>query len=122
MSEATAPVRRRVDCDAVGGIPLERLAARVGTTPFFAYDRSLIIARMELLRATMPAGLDISYAIKANPMPAVVGHLLGLTDSFDVASAAEMQVALDAGRPAGRISFAGPGKTPAELTQAIAAA
>lgn len=121
MSEATAPVRRRVDCDAVGGIPLERLAARVGTTPFFAYDRSLITARMELLRATMPAGLDISYAIKANPMPAVVGHLLGLTDSFDVASAAEMQVALDAGRPAGRISFAGPGKTPAELTQAIAA-
>ena len=24
---------------AVGGIPLERLAARVGSTPFFAYDR-----------------------------------------------------------------------------------
>ena len=26
----------------VGGIPLPRLAARVGQTPFFAYDRQLL--------------------------------------------------------------------------------
>ena len=32
-----------------------------------------------------------------------------------------MRVALDTGMPADHISFAGPGKTPAELTQAIAA-
>ena len=26
----------------VGGIPLERLAARVGQTPFYAYDRTVV--------------------------------------------------------------------------------
>jgi diaminopimelate decarboxylase len=121
MSEALASAPRRVDCDSVGGIPLERLAARVGSTPFFAYDRRLISERVELLRTTLPAGIQLSYAVKANPMPAVVQHLSGLVDSFDVASAGEMLVALDTPMPANRVSFAGPGKTSAELAQAIAA-
>jgi diaminopimelate decarboxylase len=121
MSAAIATVERRVDCDEIGGIPLDRLAERVGGTPFFAYSRGLITERIELLRSTLPAGIDLSYAVKANPMPAVVQHLSGIVDSLDVASAAEMAVALDTPMPATRVSFAGPGKTPAELTQAIAA-
>jgi diaminopimelate decarboxylase len=121
MSEAATTVGRRVDCDAVAGIGLERLAARAGQTPFFAYDRAMLTKRIELLRSTLPAGIDLSYAVKANPMPAVVQHLGGLVDSFDVASAAEMLVALDTPMPSSRVSFAGPGKTPAELSQAIAA-
>jgi diaminopimelate decarboxylase len=121
VSGAVATAQRRVDCDAVGGIPLERLAERVGGTPFFAYDRRLLSERIELLRSTLPAGIDLSYAVKANPMPAVVQHLSGLVDSFDVASAAEMLVALDTPMRANRVSLAGPGKTVAELTQAIAA-
>jgi diaminopimelate decarboxylase len=121
VSEAVATAERRVDCDGVGGIPLDRLAERVGGTPFFAYDRRLMTERIELLRRTLPAGIDLSYAVKANPMPAVVQHLSGLVDSLDVASAAEMLVALDTPMPADRVSFAGPGKTPAELAQAIAA-
>ena len=121
MTGAVATAVRRVDCDAIGGIPLDRLAERVGGTPFFAYDRRLLTERIELLRATLPAGIELSYAVKANPMPAVVQHLSGLVDSLDVASAAEMLVALDTPMPADHVSFAGPGKTPAELTQAIAA-
>ncbi|MFC0532174.1 pyridoxal-dependent decarboxylase, exosortase A system-associated [Phytohabitans kaempferiae] len=106
---------------SVGGIPVDRLAERVGSTPFFAYDRGLLTRRIELLRATLPSGIDLSYAVKANPMPAVVQHLSGLVDSFDVASALEMRTALDTPMPANRVSFAGPGKTSAELTQAVAA-
>jgi diaminopimelate decarboxylase len=121
VSEATVTPVRRVDCESIGGIPLERLAERAGGTPFFAYDRGLLTERVELLRSTLPVGIDLSYAVKANPMPAVVQHLSGLVDSFDVASAAEMRVALDTPMPADHVSFAGPGKTPAELTQAIAA-
>jgi diaminopimelate decarboxylase len=121
MRHAIATVQRHVECNSVGGIPLARLAERVGGTPFFAYDRRLLTQRIELLRSTLPAGIDLSYAVKANPMPAVVQHLSGLVDSFDVASAAEMLVALDTQMPSNRVSFAGPGKTPAELTQAIAA-
>lgn len=105
----------------VGGMAIDRLAERAGGTPFFAYDRALLSERVALLRAHLPAGLDLSYAVKANPMPAVVQHLSGLVDSLDVASSAEMLAALDTPMPPERVSFAGPGKTPAELTQAVAA-
>ena len=54
-------------------------------------------------------------------MPAVVQHLSGLVDALDVASAGEMRIALDTPMPADHVSFAGPGKTPAELRQAVAA-
>jgi diaminopimelate decarboxylase len=106
---------------AVGGVSLERLAARVGSTPFFAYDRRLLSDRVAALRSALPAGIDLSYAIKANPMPAVVQHLSGLVDSFDVASVAEMRTALDTTISADHVSFAGPGKTQSEITQAVAA-
>ena len=117
MSSPVAELTRASGTFEPGGIPLERL----GGTPFFAYDRALLTERIALLRSTLPAEVKLSYAVKANPMPAVVQHLSGLVDSFDVASAAEMLVALDTPMPASRVSFAGPGKTPAELTQAIAA-
>lgn len=105
----------------VGGVPLGLLAERVGSTPFFAYDRSLLTARMALLRSVLPDGLALSYAMKANPMPAVVQHLAGLVDGIDVASAGELRVALDTTMPARNISFAGPGKSPGELRQGVAA-
>lgn len=105
----------------VNGQPLDRLAARAGSTPFFAYDRRRIADRVALLRRALPAGVGILYAVKANPMPAVVGLLAGLVDGFDVASVGEMKVALDAGMPAGSITFAGPGKSDADLRQAAAA-
>lgn len=106
---------------AVGGMPLDRLTARVGSTPYFAYDRQLLTERIQKIRATMPPTLRLGYAVKANPMPAVVQHLANLVDTLDVASALEMQTALDTPIPANRISFAGPGKTPAEISQAVAA-
>lgn len=97
------------------------LAERAGGTPFFAYDRGLLTARVADLRAALPSGIDLSYAIKANPMPAVVHHLSGLVDSFDVASALELRTALNTTVPPNRVSFAGPGKGLAELRQAVAA-
>lgn len=105
----------------VGGVPLERLAARVGSTPFFAYDRRLLSERVAQLRAALPDQIHLSYAIKANPMPAVVQHLSGLVDGFDLASGGELKVALDSGMAPDRISFAGPGKVRSELMQAVAA-
>jgi diaminopimelate decarboxylase len=105
----------------VGGMTLQRLAARVGTTPFFAYDRALLTARVERLRAALPKAIHLSYAVKANPMPAVVQHLAGLVDAMDVASTGEMATVLDTVLPAERVSFAGPGKTEAEIEKAVAA-
>ena len=105
----------------VGGVPLSLLAARVGSTPFYAYDRSLLTARVAHLRGVLPDEISLHYAMKANPMPAVVGHIACLVDGLDVASGAELRVALDAGMDPHEISFAGPGKSEGELAQAVAA-
>jgi diaminopimelate decarboxylase len=105
----------------LGGVPVSRLAERVGRTPFFAYDRAAITARIAALRDRMPAGLSIHYAVKANPMPAVVDHVARHVDGLDVASLGELQLALDAGVAPRDISFAGPGKRDEELRAAVAA-
>jgi diaminopimelate decarboxylase len=109
------------DCLVVGGMPLTRLAQRVGSTPFYAYDRALLDARVAQLRAQLPPQVRLHYSIKANPMPALVQHMAGLVDGLDVASGGELKVALDTGFNPAHISFAGPGKTDAELTRAVAA-
>lgn len=105
----------------VGGQRLSVLARRVGRTPFYAYDRGLIRQRVQALRTVLPSEVKLHYAMKANPMPAVVQCLVGLVDGIDVASAGELQVALDAGADPQEVSFAGPGKRDAELVQAVAA-
>ena len=105
----------------VGGIPLERLVDRVGQTPFYAYDRELLTRRVAELRAALPASIKLHYAMKANPMPAVVSHMARLVDGIDVASGGELRVALDSGADPHKISFAGPGKRHTKLRQAVAA-
>ena len=104
----------------IGGQPLKLLAERVGQTPFYAYDRELLRGRVAELRAALPASVKLHYAMKANPMPAVVGLMAQLVDGIDVASGGELRVALDAGADPREISFAGPGKRESELRQAVA--
>jgi diaminopimelate decarboxylase len=105
----------------VGGMSITQLADRMGSTPFYAYDRALLDARAARLRQALPASIHVHYAMKANPMPALVRHMVGLVDGIDVASGGELRVALDAGADPAHISFAGPGKTEAELAQAVEA-
>ncbi|MGH6636433.1 MAG: pyridoxal-dependent decarboxylase, exosortase A system-associated, partial [Gammaproteobacteria bacterium] len=123
MIKPTQPWHFKVleDCLYVGGIALARLAQRVGRTPFYAYDRQRITQRVALLRQTLPADITLHYAIKANPMPAVVQHLASLVDGLDIASSGELRVALDTPMPSQHMSFAGPGKSDSEICQAIAA-
>ncbi|MEZ5529351.1 MAG: pyridoxal-dependent decarboxylase, exosortase A system-associated [Porticoccaceae bacterium] len=105
----------------VGGMGVRKLADRVGQTPFYAYDRQLMTDRVAELRSILPDGIHLHYAMKANPMPAVVQHLSRLTDGLDVASLKELRVALDTGIAPTNISFAGPGKNDIELQAAAAA-
>ena len=105
----------------VGGERLSLLAARVGATPFYACSRSLLASRVAELRAALPTAVRLHYAMKANPLPALVQFMAGRVDGIDVASAGELKVALDAGADPREISFAGPGKREAELRQAVAA-
>jgi diaminopimelate decarboxylase len=106
---------------ALGGLPLSRLIERVGQTPAYLYDREKLRQRVADVRAALPPSVGLHYAVKANPMPALVGFMRPLVDGLDVASAGELALALDAGADAQHVSFAGPGKRDEELRQAVAA-
>jgi diaminopimelate decarboxylase len=106
---------------AIGGRRAGELVAQAGQTPVFVYSRALIDARMAQLRAAIPARIGVNYAIKANPLPAVIAHMEPLVDGFDIASAGELALTQQLGIAAARVSFAGPGKRDAELEAAIAA-
>jgi diaminopimelate decarboxylase len=105
----------------VGGSKLTDLARRVGSTPFFAYDRAAISARIASLRNALPPEIELHYAIKANPMPDVVAHVARAVNGLDVASAGELRIALATGMSPRDISFAGPGKGDDELERAVEA-
>lgn len=109
------------DCLCIGGRKVTELAYEAGRTPFYAYDRAAITSRLRTLRSTLPQGISLHYAVKANPMPALVRHIVPAVDGVDVASVREMQGALEAGARPETVSFAGPGKTDAELAAAAAA-
>lgn len=88
-------------------------------TPVFVYDTAMVTARVGRFRAAFP-GVDLHYAIKANPHTDLLAAVAPLVDGLDVASSGELARALDA-KPAAAISFAGPGKRDAELEAAILA-
>jgi diaminopimelate decarboxylase len=103
----------------IGGQRADVLVETSGRTPLFVYDMNLIRKRAADLRAAMPPSLRIHYAMKANPLPALVSEAVKITDGIDVASVGEMHIALKAG--AQHVSFAGPGKQDHELEDAIIA-
>ena len=122
----SGPIPPGYEADAEGrlliaGQDVSSLIEQAGDTPLFVYDHDMVAARVARLRAAMPAGLEIHYAIKANPFAPLVAMMAGIVDGFDVASEGELARALQAGMAASRISFAGPGKRTRELEAAIRA-
>ena len=55
------------NCLQVGGQPLTALARAVGKTPFYAYDRSVINARVTALRAALP-GVAVTASVDVLPV------------------------------------------------------
>src|SRR4029077_20496748 len=102
----------------VAGLDPEALATLAGT-PFYLYDLDVVTRRVAALRAALPSGFELAYAVKANPSLAVVAHLAGLGLAGDIASAGELELHERAGIPADRIVFTGPGKSEAEHRAAV---
>ena len=107
------------NCLRIGGHSLVDVTRQVGNTPFYAYDSGVMFTQVEQLRAALPTGIHLHYAVKANPMPEVVEYLAGITDGLDVASAGELNLALKSGGKPDNISFAGPGKSNLDLQAAV---
>eukprot|EP01037_Dinobryon_pediforme_P003557 gene3557-3603_t len=106
---------------APGGIRARDLVARAGGAPLFVYDSAMIATRIAALRAAMPAGLDLHYAVKANPFAPLLRFMAGHVDGFDIASGGEWRALQALGVAGARVGFAGPGKRDADLETAIAA-
>lgn len=108
------------------GVPLETLAAAVGT-PAYVYSSATLTRHYGLLAdavAAHPAALGqalIAFAVKANSNLSVLATLARLGCGADTVSEGEIRRALKAGVPANRIVFSGVGKTDAELAFAIEA-
>lgn len=83
----------------------------------YVYDTTALTARAAEVRAALPPGTTLLYAVKANGHPAVVAALAGVTDGLEVASGGELELAVAAG--ARRIVVGGPAKTDAELRSAV---
>ncbi|MEV5977392.1 type III PLP-dependent enzyme [Streptomyces sp. NPDC052114] len=102
---------------------LEELARHYGT-PCYVYDLDRVEAARRDLAAQLPEGTEIFYAFKANPHVDLVRALRagpGPACKAEISSTGELAAALEAGYPASDILYTGPGKTPGELNEAMAA-
>jgi diaminopimelate decarboxylase len=97
------------------GVPLDEIAARFGT-PLYVYSGGLIAGAYRAYdTALQPIPHRICYALKANPTGAILRLLAGLGAGADIVSGGELLAAERAGFAAGRIVFAGVGKSDEEI-------
>ena len=101
------------------GVPLDRLAAAVGT-PFYCYSSAVLSERYQAFTSSFDGRRAmICYSLKANSNQAVIATLARLGAGADVVSEGEMRRALAAGIPASHIVFAGVGKTEHEMAAGL---
>ena len=79
-----------------------------------------IYNRIAEIHSAFEGRFKISYAVKANPNAELLRLLRPRIELLDVSSGGELQLALDTGYEAERLSFSGPGKTIPELQLAVA--
>jgi ornithine decarboxylase len=83
---------------------LDFLATRRPSGPCLVVDLDVVADNFHAFEKALPES-NIYYAVKANPAPEILRLLAGLGSSFDTASVAEIEMALDAGATPDRISF-----------------
>ncbi|MCR4415163.1 MAG: type III PLP-dependent enzyme [Thermoguttaceae bacterium] len=83
---------------------LKELARKHGT-PLLLVSRSVLRGQLERFRRGLPR-VEPFYAVKANSHPEVIKVMVSGRASFDVASAAEMNLVLEAGAKPSQIIFA----------------
>ncbi len=104
-------------CD---GVPLGSIAERVGTPTYIYSAAAIRDAFLEFDRAFARHPHAIHYALKANSTLAIVRLLRDLGSHVDANSGGEIELALRAGFTPEQIVFTGVGKTPEELSRAVA--
>ena len=97
---------------------LTEAADRFGT-PAYIYATDIVEARLADLRAHLGRWFAISFAVKSNPNPALLGWMRDRLDYLDISSGGELVLGRQAGWDPARISFTGPAKQEFELRDAV---
>ena len=101
------------------GVPLDDLAARVGT-PAYVYSAASIREQYRLLDSAFAAlPHRLHYSVKANSSLAVLALLRELGAGLDIVSGGELYRARLAGFTGQDVVFSGVGKTERELEEAL---
>lgn len=104
-----------------GEVPLADLAAEHGT-PLYVYHRPEIESRVRTVQAAFAGHpTRICYSVKANSNLSLLRWLAGLGVGFDVVSTGELARTAAVGVPPEDVVFAGVGKRPDELDDAVRA-
>ena len=91
----------------------ERAERLADALPAYVYDLAALDAHAAAVRRAL-AGVELYYAVKANPDPELLHVLAPYTDGFEVSSGGEVAHVRSV-LPGARLAFGGPGKTDAEL-------
>jgi diaminopimelate decarboxylase len=86
--------------------------------PAYVTDHAALATHAATIRDALPTEIELLYAAKANPDPAVLQTLRPHIDGVEVASGGELQHVAKA-VPDLPVSFGGPGKTESDLELAV---
>jgi len=100
--------------DSFGRELLERYGS-----PLYAYDLEEAERRAKALCELLPKSAKLLYALKANPVPDVCATLQAAGCRVEIASVAELKIALEASFVPNEILCSGPGKTVAIVRDAL---
>lgn len=105
-------------CD---GVPLDALAARIGTPSYVYSAQTLREQYGRLSEAFAGTPHRLHYSVKANSSLALLAVLREMGAGVDIVSGGELFRALRAGYDGSGIVFSGVGKTEAEIEEALTA-
>jgi len=100
---------------------IRKRAKEGGTLNCYIYDTTAMRDKIAHLKAIMPAGVEVFYAMKANPHAAFLAAARETgAAGIEIASLGEAERALAAGFSPAELIFTGPGKSPEELSWSVA--
>ena len=111
--QSLAPAARSVAGAALRPVP-RATPLPPAATPYLDLDVAAAVTRYRRLGATLP-GTAVHYAVKANPMPALLGALATAGCRFDVAGPAEVVAVLEAGASPADLVYSNPVKRRADI-------
>ncbi|MDD5504684.1 MAG: diaminopimelate decarboxylase [Candidatus Omnitrophica bacterium] len=109
-------LRKSLYCESV---QIQRIAQNIAT-PFYLYSYKTLISHYDKIREAFKS-LDplICFSMKSNSNLSIVRSLVGAGAGLDIVSGGELFKAKKAGADMSKIVYAGAGKTPLEIEDAI---